>query len=380
MRRLDQLLNRVAERGDVLGADLLIDHLERELAGEPPIVVARKRSDIMLTSQEDATRQPGPPNRRTGLAVALASFIAVLAVGAGILMWGVLGDDGSETATQSSTTQAPTTTEAVSTNVGEIAGTFAFDGTDWSYDGPSKLEAGSATFSLVNTSDVEVAVFSWFGLEGDELETELEAYPIGAEIGPYADAPPPPPSSFLWLAEAPEGESVTATVILGSGQHMIDAATLTAGGNTDNLWRIALLEVTQPEFLDAGEAVGTFTFDGFDWSYDGPSTLEAGSVTFSLVNTSDVGVAVFSWFGLGDEELETALEAYPVGTDIGPFVDAAPPPPSDFLWFGEVAEGESVLVTTVFGAGDHLIDAATLTPDGGTDNLWRVAHIVVTET
>ena len=263
MRRLDHVLSRVAERGDPLGADLLIDHLERKLAGEPdPIVVARQRSGIMQTFKEQTTQQPGPPTRRRGLAVAVASFIVVLAAGGGIVLWTTL-DDGGDTATPAATqapattevpattqapitTQAPTTTGAPPVVSGDAVGTFTFDGTTWSYDGPSTLEAGMITFSLVNTSDVEVRLASWFGLEAEELAAQLEIAPVGTDLGPQSDAPPPPPSDMLWpLVEAAPGESASATTVLGAGSHLIDAATM-AAGNIDHLWRVALIEVLQP--------------------------------------------------------------------------------------------------------------------------------------
>ena len=157
MRRLDHELSRLAERGDPLGADLLIERLEHRLAGEPdPIVVARRRSGIMQTSTERSIQEPGPKTRRTGLAVALASFVAVLVAGSGILLWAVLdGDQGGETA-------APGTTQAPSVTTVEAVGTFVFDGTGFSYDGPSTLEAGPATFSLVNASSEQVSVISYF--------------------------------------------------------------------------------------------------------------------------------------------------------------------------------------------------------------------------
>jgi len=144
-----------------------------------------------------------------------------------------------------------------------------------------------------------------------------------------------------------------------------------------HLWRVALIEVLQPASLAVGEPVGTFTFDGTTWSYDGPSTLEAGMITFSLVNTSDVEVRLASWFGLEAEELAAQLEIAPVGTDLGPQSDAPPPPPSDMLWpLVEAAPGESASATTVLGAGSHLIDAATMAA-GNIDHLWRVALIEV---
>lgn len=195
-------------------------------------------------------QQQRPPTRRKGLAVALASFVVVLIAGGGLLLWSALDDNGGEaaepaTTTAPATTQAPVTTQAPPAVVGDVVGTFTFDGTTWTYDGPSTLEAGMITFSLVNTSDVEVAVFSWFGLEGEELEAELAVTPVGTAMGPQSDAPPPPPSDFLWLVEAGPGESVSATSVIGAGEHLIDAGTM-AAGSIDELWRVAQIFVTVP--------------------------------------------------------------------------------------------------------------------------------------
>lgn len=245
MRRLDHALSRVAERGDPLGADLLIDHLERKLAGEPdPIVVARQRSGTMQTFKDRTIQQPGPPTRRKGLAVALASFIVVLIAGGGILLWAALDDNGGgEAAGPATTTQARSTTQAPSAVAGEAVGTFTFDGATWSYDGPSTIKGGSVTFSLVNTSSEEVAVVSWFGLEGEELEAELAIAPLGTDF-PMGD-PPPPPSDFMYLVEAAPGETVSGTVVMGAGEHLIDGATFTDTGG-DHIWRLAVLEVLRP--------------------------------------------------------------------------------------------------------------------------------------
>ncbi len=252
MRRLDRVLSRVAERGDPLGADLLIDHLERKLAGEPdPIVVARQRSGIMQTFKEKTDQQPGPPPRRKGLAVALASFIVVLLAGGGFLVWNALDDDSVELpAAEPTTTLAPTTTAASTTTTTAAApvdavGTFSFNGTTWSYDGPTTIGSGTVTFSLVNTSSHEVAVFSFFGLDEEEIDAELATTPVGTDIGPYADAPPIPPSDFFALVEAGPGETVSAAIVMAGGAHLIDAATFSADG-TEYLWRVALIEVVEP--------------------------------------------------------------------------------------------------------------------------------------
>lgn len=382
MRRLDRVLIRVSERGDPLGAELLIDHLERKLAGEPDsIVVARHGSDIMLTSEEQTNIQPEPPVRRRGLAVALASFLMVLVVGGGIWAWVALDDGDSETTASPSTTQAPSSTQAPSTTeavppVADAIGTFVFDGTDWTYRGPTTFEAGEATFSVVNASSENVVVFSWFGLGDDEVEEELAATPVGTAIGSQSSAPPPPPSDFFEVVEAAPGETVSAKVVMGPGPHLIDAATGTLDA-IDELWRIALFEVTQPESSPIGEVVGTFTFDGTTWTYEGPTSLEAGTVTFSLVNTSEYEVAVYSFYGLEGEELEAQLAVYPIGTAVGPMALAAPVPPGNYLVLFEVAPGETVSASAVLGATNHLIDAEANI--SGSRELWRVALIEVAQ-
>ncbi len=90
-----------------------------------------------------------------------------------------------------------------------------------------------------------MAVFSWFGLDGDELVAELETAPVGTDLGFIMTAPPPPPSEFMWLVEAAPGETVSGTKVMGAGEHLLDAATMRAGA-VDHLWRVALIEVTEP--------------------------------------------------------------------------------------------------------------------------------------
>ncbi len=201
----------------------------------------------MQTTNERPTRRPGAPTPRRGLAMALTSFLAVVVVGGGILIWSGLGDDdGGGVAATSTTaaTEAQTTTPAPVT-AGVPVGTFTFDGTTWSYDGPSSLEAGSVTFSLVNTTSERVAVVSWFGLEGDELAAELEISPLGTDVGTSDLAPPPPPSDFMFLMEAAPGETVSASTVMGAGTHLIDGVTMGAG-MADHIWRVALFEVVEP--------------------------------------------------------------------------------------------------------------------------------------
>ena len=66
----------------------------------------------------------------------------------------------------------------------------------------------------------------------------------------------------------------------------------------------------------------------------------------------------------------------PLGSDVGNYADAPPPPPSDFMQLVNAAPGETATATTVMGAGTHLIDATTMTANS-TDHLWRVALINV---
>lgn len=94
MRRLDQALVELAERGDPIGPDLMADRIDRHLAGETDAVVVAldpRRTTMQTRERTTDTRQTG---RRRGFAIAIAAFAAVLVVGAvGLLVGANIGSD-----------------------------------------------------------------------------------------------------------------------------------------------------------------------------------------------------------------------------------------------------------------------------------------------
>ena len=72
-------LLRLSERGNPVGAEELIERIEADLAGDPLVVVSKRREGTTMTK----TQQPpttNQPRRYRGLAWAVAAFVAVLAV------------------------------------------------------------------------------------------------------------------------------------------------------------------------------------------------------------------------------------------------------------------------------------------------------------
>jgi hypothetical protein len=81
-------LRWLSERGDPVGAEELIERIEADLAGNPLVVVNKRREGTSMTkTQPPPTKQPSPSR---GPAWAVAAFVAVLAVGALYLVF--LGD------------------------------------------------------------------------------------------------------------------------------------------------------------------------------------------------------------------------------------------------------------------------------------------------
>lgn len=108
-------LQQLSVRGTPVGAEELIERIEAELAGDPLVVVTKRREGVFMTNtdQPAKTQAPGPGR---GLAWALAAFAAVLTVGGLYLAFS--GDDGQvvdQTTVPTATTGVSPATTAAST-------------------------------------------------------------------------------------------------------------------------------------------------------------------------------------------------------------------------------------------------------------------------
>ena len=79
MADFETKLQRLSVRGTSVGAEELIERIEAELAGDPLVVVDKRREGTTMTKtqQSSATRQP---RRFRGPAWGVVTFVAVLAV------------------------------------------------------------------------------------------------------------------------------------------------------------------------------------------------------------------------------------------------------------------------------------------------------------
>jgi len=91
MRRLDELLTHAADRGERMGPDRLIEHLQRRLEGEREVVVSgsTRRGTMVTTKERPRTSEiPERPRRRWALALTafavIAGAVAVVAIAIGI--------------------------------------------------------------------------------------------------------------------------------------------------------------------------------------------------------------------------------------------------------------------------------------------------------
>ena len=99
MRRLEELLTHAADRGDRMGPDRLIEHLQRRLEGEREVVVAGStRRGLMVTTKERPTTSEIPERPRKRWALALTAFAVV--AGAVAIVAIVLGTSGNEEVTE----------------------------------------------------------------------------------------------------------------------------------------------------------------------------------------------------------------------------------------------------------------------------------------
>jgi hypothetical protein len=95
-------LRWLSERGNPVGAEEMIERIEADLAGDPLVVVAKRREGTTMTTQQPPTTKR--PSRYRGPATAVAAFVAVAAV-AGLFL-AFAGDDN-QVADTTPTTTAP---------------------------------------------------------------------------------------------------------------------------------------------------------------------------------------------------------------------------------------------------------------------------------
>jgi len=110
MRRLDRALERLAAQGHRSDPEIVIDRLERRLAGEPEVVALPERTTM---------RPPAKAQRWKGPAIAVGALAIALLIGAPILWMGRGDGDvaGNATTVASPSTSQLTTTVAPSTTV-----------------------------------------------------------------------------------------------------------------------------------------------------------------------------------------------------------------------------------------------------------------------
>ena len=81
MADFESKLRWLSERGNPVGAEELIERIETDLAGDPLVVLNRRREGTLMTKKQQ-TPTNSQPGRYRGPAWAVAAFVAVLAVGA----------------------------------------------------------------------------------------------------------------------------------------------------------------------------------------------------------------------------------------------------------------------------------------------------------
>ena len=115
MQQLDRALIELADRGEAIGPDLMLERLERRLAGEPEtVVLALDSRRTAVQTQERKTIGESGHRKSRGPLVAAAAFAGVIAVVGVLLVLGLTGDDSPvpTTTPPAATTAAPQTTVA----------------------------------------------------------------------------------------------------------------------------------------------------------------------------------------------------------------------------------------------------------------------------
>jgi len=143
-------LRWLSERGKPVGAEELIERIEADLAGDPLVVVAKRRKGTLMTKTQEPPRTE-QPSRYRGPAWAVAVFVAVLAVAALYVAFSRGEGDVADT-TLPPTTVAPTTVAPDVETTADLevieAGVAAF------YSGDA--ERAAELFELADRSDDQI--------------------------------------------------------------------------------------------------------------------------------------------------------------------------------------------------------------------------------
>ena len=156
MSQLDRALGRLAERGDPIGSDLLLDRLERQLTSEsvPGVVALETRRRAMETTPR--TTKPRTPWWR-GPRAALAAAAAIVVVAVATFAIASLIDSDEPDA------------------LGDSQPTATLIGDGCTYEGPTEFALDSVvTFTFINATANSDAEFSvWKVPEGTTADDFL---------------------------------------------------------------------------------------------------------------------------------------------------------------------------------------------------------------
>lgn len=152
------------------------------------------------------------------------------------------------------------------------------------------------------------------------------------------------------------------------------------GRNRPLLWTIGAIVLAMVAavvvwvMVSGGEEQPTLSFDGTSTTYTGPETLQAGSVTFKLENTSDVTQGFF-WARYLDESLMpsddylVAMGVEPIGEE-GVTLEheyawielhgTVPPWVDYFMLLPDVEPNTTIEATTELTAGRYVLAAQDL--------------------
>lgn len=147
MADFETKLRWLSERGDPVGAEEMIERIEADLAGDPLVVVSKRREGTLMTKTQQPTRTDRP-SRNRGPLWGLAALIAILATAA--IYYGLSrGDDEAEVADTAPTPTTVATDAEAGTDLETVqAGVTAF------YSGDA--DRAAELFELADRTDIQI--------------------------------------------------------------------------------------------------------------------------------------------------------------------------------------------------------------------------------